>query len=163
MNLRVDPVCPATPNVPRPRPERGAGRLRAEWSCYRAQVSWLRTWSQGSAPTAPDRAPAARRDGAWSRQIWAAVVEQHDALIRRLGDWPALDVWHTDLVVAVQAAERQLAALLADRLTAERAGADRHGQTALLAEEVRRLSRTLGALRTLARSVCADETSPPQY
>ncbi|MET8965909.1 hypothetical protein ABZX69_41775 [Streptomyces sp. NPDC004074] len=85
---------------------------------------------------------------AWSSQSWAALVEQHDMLIRRLGDWPALDVWNADLVVALRAAESQLARLLSARLTSDPtlATADERMWMTLIAENIRRLSQALTVL-----------------
>ncbi|MGW5202836.1 hypothetical protein [Streptomyces spiralis] len=76
------------------------------------------------------------------------MAEQHDVLIRRLGDWPALEVWDADLAVAVRAAEAQLASLLAAWLTLDptSAAADERMRMALIAEDVRRLSEALTAL-----------------
>ncbi|MEU6654010.1 hypothetical protein ABZ904_32400 [Streptomyces sp. NPDC046900] len=120
----------------------GAWPLQAAWGHYRTQVSWLCTlWGESSWSAAP----AGR---AWNRQSWATVVEQHDALIRRLGDWPALDVWNADLAVAVQAAEAQLASLLSAWLTLEPtlAAAHERMRMALVAKDVRRLGQALSAL-----------------
>jgi hypothetical protein len=116
--------------------------LRAAWSHYRAQLPRLYSMLEETAGSA---APTAR---AWHRQSRAALVEQHDVLIRRLGDWPALEVWNADLAVAVRAADAQLASLLCAWLALDPtlAAADERMRMAVIAEEVRRLSRALSAL-----------------
>ncbi|MED7826764.1 hypothetical protein [Streptomyces chiangmaiensis] len=107
--------------------------LRAAWDQYRAQVSWLCTVLDETALSA---GPTGK---AWNRESRAALVEQHDVLIRRLGDWPALEVWNADLAVAVRAAEAQLASLLSAWLTLDPtlAAADERMRMALIAEDVR--------------------------
>ncbi|MFE0632778.1 hypothetical protein ACFW3D_38260 [Streptomyces sp. NPDC058864] len=76
------------------------------------------------------------------------VAEQHDVLIRRLGEWPALDVWNADPAVALRAAEEQLNCLLAGWLAPDGnvTRADGRLATALVAEEIRQLCRTVAAL-----------------
>jgi hypothetical protein len=130
---------------------KGARSLRAAWDDYQAQVSGLcAAWAECGWSAA-----WAGKDGT-RRGLAADVAEQHDALIRRLGDWPAIDVWNADLAVAVRAAEAQLASLLSAGLGQGPARATAHERTrmALAAGDIRRLGQALSALRP---ALCAVE------
>ncbi|MFJ8363983.1 hypothetical protein [Streptomyces sp. NPDC093984] len=154
--------CPAartsgetTVGAPFGRPVReqleGVRSLRAAWDDYKTQVSGLcAVWAEcGWSAASVGR-------GGLQRSL-ADVAEQHDALIRRLDDWPAIDVWNADLAVAVRAAEAQLASLLSAWLgqdSAARATAHERIRMALAAGDLRRLGQALSALRA---ALCAVE------
>lgn len=121
----------------------GALSLRGAWDDYQAQVSGLcAVWAECGWSAA-----SAGWDGI--RRSLADIAEQHDALIRRLGDWPAIDVWNADLAVAVRAAEAQLASLLSAELGQGlgRATAHERIRMGLVAGDIRRLGQALSALR----------------
>jgi hypothetical protein len=137
-----EPAVAAASGRPAREHSEGARALRSAWDDYQAQVSGLcAVWAECGWSV-----PSAGRGG--GRQTWADVAEQHDELIRRLGDWPAIDVWNADVAVAVCAAEAQLASLLSAWLAQDPARATAHERIrmTLAAEGIRRLSRALSAL-----------------
>ncbi|MER6441576.1 hypothetical protein ABT275_35190 [Streptomyces sp. NPDC001185] len=87
------------------------------------QAAWDR-YERHSARTAALFGAVARSTDtdvcAVARAGWAPVIEQHDVLIRRLGAWPAVDVWNVDREVALRTVREQLGSLVFDVLAADR-------------------------------------------
>lgn len=136
--------------------------VRTAWDRYERQSTRTVALLDAVAQCADTGVRAAARAG------WAPVIEQHDMLIRRLGAWPAVDVWNLDRTVALRTVREQLDSLVCSLLATDHT---RHRCWRLdqveaavrwLGQSLAELNRTLAAALHDAGSINGLSTTEPR-